>query len=118
MDAFGMLSSTSFTPFIFGFCIICCWVTAYFIARGREAGKLTWLCIAGCVIACLYLTSVLLTGIIQRAVLTDDGFVNIYDDEYLTSIYENTIGLILAYVGSAITGSYFGAKRKFTSDRQ
>ncbi|HBN2488527.1 TPA: hypothetical protein L2B14_000248 [Klebsiella oxytoca] len=50
--------------------------------------------------------------------MTDDGFVNVYDDEYLTSICENTIGLILAYVGSAITGAYFGAKRKFTSDRQ
>ncbi|QUG48987.1 hypothetical protein KDU73_12675 [Klebsiella michiganensis] len=50
--------------------------------------------------------------------MTDDGFVNVYDDDYLTGICENTIGLILAYVGSAITGAYFGAKRKFTSDRQ
>ncbi len=75
--------------------------------------KLGWVLIIINVIAFLYFNHILFIDLIQRTTDTNDGFVNIFDEEFASSISRNIISIIISYLVTSSIGSYLGAKIKF-----
>ncbi|HHO0362633.1 TPA: hypothetical protein ACRR7A_001537 [Klebsiella quasipneumoniae] len=112
-----MLNTPELLAPIIGFCSFSCGVTSYLACKGQGLSKLGWVLVICNVAAFLYLNNLLFIDLIQRVADTEDGYVNIFDDEFVSDVSRNTIQVIITYVAAAAIGGYQGAKRKFKIDR-
>ncbi|QHM94686.1 hypothetical protein FGE25_10545 [Kosakonia sacchari] len=115
LQRFGsfMLNTPELIAPIIGFCSFSCGVTTYLACKGQGLSKLGWVLVIGNVAAFLYLNNILFIDLIQRVAVTKNGYVNIFEDEFVSDVSRNTIQVIITYVAAAAIGGYQGAKRKF-----
>ncbi|EPJ9639479.1 hypothetical protein M0I95_005247 [Klebsiella pneumoniae] len=94
-------------------CSISCGLFTYFLHKGKELSKLGWFFMIINIVIFIFLNNFLLEKLIQHIAYTDNGFINIYDEDFLFSLKENIIWIMVFYILSSSYGGYLGAKRRF-----
>jgi hypothetical protein len=82
----------------------------------KKLSKLGWVLAIFNVATFLYLNHILLIDLIQRVADTSDGYISIFDDDFVSDVScNNHSDYDYLYSGST-AGGYFGAKKKFKQD--
>ncbi|EPS1492168.1 hypothetical protein ACLH17_08475 [Klebsiella pasteurii] len=111
-----MLHTAALIAPIIGYCSFSCGMTSYLWCKGKELSKLGWVLAICNVAAFLYLNHILLIDLIQRVADTSDGYISIFDDDFVSDVSRNTIQIMITYIAASTAGGYFGAKKKFKQD--
>ncbi len=91
-------------------------MTSYLWCKGKELSKLGWGLAICNIAAFLYLNNILLIDLIQRVADTSDGYISIFDDDFVSDVSRNTIQIMITYIAASTAVGYFGAKKKFKQD--
>lgn len=86
-------------------------MTSYLWCKGKELSKLGWGLAICNIAAFLYLNHILLIDLIQRVADTSDGYISIFDDDFVSDVSRNTIQIMITYIAASTAVGYFGAKK-------
>ncbi|ECK6864600.1 hypothetical protein FSD44_08050 [Salmonella enterica] len=111
-----MLRTASLIAPIIDCCLFSCGMTSYLWCKGKELSKLGWGLAICNIAAFLYLNNILLIDLIQRVADTSDGYISIFDDDFVSDVSRNTIQIMITYIAASTAVGYFGAKKKFKQD--
>lgn len=102
---------------VFLFCSACfliCVSVSYIWCSSVQTNPYSVIYIVLSAVLFVYLNSHLISSLlIESAAFSPDGFVHIYDDDFVLGVKEGFFALIFGYLFGVILGAYFGAKKKF-----
>lgn len=94
-------------------CSLSSGVAVYYLHKAKSLSKFGWLCMLINIVVFVYFNNFLLTKMIQLVADTPSGMIDVYNAQFVGSLVENIIWIIVCYIIASSYGGYLGAKRKF-----